>query len=149
MARIHISSDPSGRIIVSFSYHPLLVEKVKSIDGRRWHPAEKHWSFPKSNSMLEKILKVFGEEEIPIDPTLKRTLPDFLVSAQPNNLRTIIPNSPFNLRGDKGGLGSGLSPKYDFEDLRRKLVSRNIVTKRSRDISITTRTLSVMSRKNP
>ena len=45
MARIQISNDPSGRIIVSFPYDPLLVAKVKTIDGRRWHPAEKHWSF--------------------------------------------------------------------------------------------------------
>ena len=46
MARIKISNDPSGRITVSFPYDPLLVEKIKSIDGRRWDPAEKHWSFP-------------------------------------------------------------------------------------------------------
>ena len=46
MARIQISNDPSGRIIVSFPYDPLLVEKVKSIDGRRWHPVEKYWSIP-------------------------------------------------------------------------------------------------------
>ena len=44
MARIRISKDPSGRIIVSFPYDPVLVIKVKTIGGRRWHPAEKHWS---------------------------------------------------------------------------------------------------------
>jgi hypothetical protein len=47
MARIQISNDPSGRIIVSFPYEPLLVSKVKTIDGRRWPLAEKHWTFPK------------------------------------------------------------------------------------------------------
>jgi len=35
MARIRISNDPSGAIVVSFPYDPLLIEKVKSIDGRR------------------------------------------------------------------------------------------------------------------
>jgi hypothetical protein len=45
MARINVSKDPSGRIIVSFPYDALLVAKVKTIEGRRWHPAEKHWSF--------------------------------------------------------------------------------------------------------
>ena len=35
MARIHISNDPSGRIIVSFPYDPLLVSRVKTIEGRR------------------------------------------------------------------------------------------------------------------
>jgi hypothetical protein len=55
MDRIYISNDPSGRIIVSFPYDPILVSKVKSIDGRRWHPEEKHYSFPKSNGLLEKM----------------------------------------------------------------------------------------------
>jgi hypothetical protein len=45
MARINVSKDPSGRIIVSFPYGALLVAKVKAIKGFRWHPTEKHWSF--------------------------------------------------------------------------------------------------------
>jgi hypothetical protein len=45
MDRIQISNDPSGRIIVSFPYRPLLVSKIKTIDGHRWHSEEKHWSF--------------------------------------------------------------------------------------------------------
>ena len=45
MARIQISHDSSGRIIVSFPYDPLLISTVKTIAGLRWHPAEKHWSF--------------------------------------------------------------------------------------------------------
>jgi hypothetical protein len=57
-------------------YDPIIVSKVKTIDGRRWHPGEKHWSFPKSDGMPEKILKVFGDEDIQIDPCLKRPVPD-------------------------------------------------------------------------
>lgn len=97
MARIYISNDLSGRIIVSFPYDPLLVSKIKTIDGRRWHPAEKHWSFPNKDNILEKILKVFGDKEVQIDPIL--TSP-----------------SPLNLRGERDEL--------PFEDLRRELVSR-------------------------
>jgi hypothetical protein len=41
MIRIQISGDPSGRIIVSFPYDPLLVLEVKSIEGHRWHPVKK------------------------------------------------------------------------------------------------------------
>ena len=69
MARIQVSKDPSGHIIVSFTYHPVLVSNVKTIDGRRWHPTEKHWmehffesapwSFLNKNATLEKILMVF------------------------------------------------------------------------------------------
>jgi hypothetical protein len=102
MARIRISNDTSGHIIVSFPYDPLLVEKVKSINGRRWHPAEKHWSFRKLDSMLEKILKVFGDEGIHLEPALKRTVSDFVVSAQSNDLRAITPHSPLSLRGEWG-----------------------------------------------
>ena len=97
MVRIQISNDSFGRIIVSFQYDPLLVEKVKSIDGRRWHPAYKHLSFPKLNGLLEKILKVFRDEELHIDSAL-------------------TPPSPLNLRGERGELA--------FEDLRRELLSR-------------------------
>ena len=75
MARIQISNDPSGRIIVSFPYDPLLVEKAKSIDGRRWHPIEKHWSFPNTDGLIEKILKVFVNENVKIDPSLQANLP--------------------------------------------------------------------------
>ena len=59
MARIQIANGPSGRMIVSFPYDLLPVEKVKSIDGGRWHPAGKHRSFPNKNGILEKILRIF------------------------------------------------------------------------------------------
>ncbi len=61
MARIQISYDPSGRLIVSFPYDPLLVSKLKTIDGRRWHPAEKHWGFPNT----EEILECYFEKRLP------------------------------------------------------------------------------------
>lgn len=105
MARIQISNDPSGRIILSFPYDPLLVSKVKTIDGRRWHPVEKHWSFPKLDGMLEKILKVFADNEIQIDPALK------IATSKAKD-------TPSPLAGEGGGEG------YNFEDLRRELLSR-------------------------
>jgi len=101
MARIQVSNDPSGRIIVSFPYDPLLVEKVRTIDGRRWHPTEKHWSFLKLEGMLEKILKVFGDENIQIDPSLQANLPK--TSSREDEAKQEL---------------------SQFEDLRRELVSR-------------------------
>ena len=127
MARIQISNDPSGRIIVSFPYDPLLVTKVKTIDGRKWHPVEKYWSFPNTDETLEKILKVFGDENIQIDHALKGTVPDFVVSAQSNDLQTPYTSPPHRWGRERVGvnkLESGFSPKFDFEDLRRELVSR-------------------------
>ncbi len=49
----------SDRITVSFRYDPQRGEKVKTIHGRKWHPEEKHWSFPNTDGTLEKILDVF------------------------------------------------------------------------------------------
>ena len=46
---IKISRDTSGRIIVDFAYDPTRVVKVKTIQGYKWHPKEKHWSFPYSD----------------------------------------------------------------------------------------------------
>jgi len=62
MARIQISNDSSGRIIVSFPYDPVLVTKVKTTDnGHRGHPVEKHWSFPNIiNCLLERFLRFLG-----------------------------------------------------------------------------------------
>ena len=100
---VTVSKDDSGMITVAFSYNPLLVEKVKTIDGRKWYPEEKCWSFPDSDGTLEKILKVFEGDEIHIDPALKGTVPD---------LRT----------EQSEVVESGLSPR--FEDLRKELVSR-------------------------
>ncbi len=56
---ITVNKDNSGQITVSFSYKTHLVQKVKTIEGHRWHPTEKYWSFLDSNGTLEKILKVF------------------------------------------------------------------------------------------
>ena len=62
MVQANIGKDLSGRIVVSFPYDPSIVTKIKTIEGRRWHLAEKRWSFPNTDSILEKILKVFGDE---------------------------------------------------------------------------------------
>ncbi len=116
MARIQISNDPSSRIIVSFPYDPLLVEKVKATDDRRWHPLDKPFSFHKLECILEKILKAFGDENVPIGPSLKRVIPD---------LQAYNHSIPSLEKGGEGGFESGLSPKYNFEDLRKELVARN------------------------
>lgn len=110
MARIQISNDPSGRIIVSFTYDPLLVAKVKTIDGRKWHKDEKYWSFPNSDGTLKKILEVFKDEVVNVDPAVQGTVPD--------------------LRTEQSGVPSpviardGVPKQSQFEGLRRELISR-------------------------
>ena len=113
VAMTQISKDPSGRVIVSFPYDPLLIQKVKTIDGRRWHPAEKHWSFPNTDGMVEKILKVFGDENVQMDPILKTSTSK--VKDTPSPLVGEGQSLPRTCFGGEG---------YNFEDLRRELVSR-------------------------
>ncbi|MBI3592317.1 MAG: hypothetical protein HY099_02365 [Nitrospirae bacterium] len=80
MGTVIIRKSGSGGVTVAFPYNPSLVAKVKNIEGHRWYPEGKHWSFPDSNGTLEKILKAFEGEEIHIDPdlqvALKGTVPD-------------------------------------------------------------------------
>lgn len=104
MASIKISKDiQQGKIVVTFSYDPRFVAMVKTIEGHRWHPDKKCWSFPNTDGTLEKIMKVFKDEEILADPSLQSQLSTF--------------NNPPLTHFGKGGLGG-------FEDLKRELVSR-------------------------
>jgi len=80
MGLITISKDVSGKIMVSFPYDPYLIEKVRIIEGRKWHKDEKYWSFPDSDDTLEKILEVFKGEEIYLDPALKSQLSISIIS---------------------------------------------------------------------
>jgi site-specific recombinase XerD len=111
MAVANIGKDVSGRIVVSFPYDPIIVSKVKAINGRRWHPAEKHWSFPNTDGMLENILKVFEEKEIQIDPVLQNQFSNPIIAIPP--------------RLEKQSQKANLPVlEYNFEDLRMELVSR-------------------------
>jgi hypothetical protein len=83
MARIQVSKDPSGLIIVSFPYDPLLIATAKTIPGHKWHPVEKYWSFPNTNGTLERVLEAFYGHEIHIDLQLQGTVPAIL---QPENV---------------------------------------------------------------
>ena len=69
--KIKILKDRENNLMVSFPYNPQFVQKIKTIKGHRWHPNGKYWSFPGSNETLERILKVFGAEEIYIDPAIQ------------------------------------------------------------------------------
>lgn len=72
---IRIEKGDNGNIIVKFPYNPNYIVKIKTINGYRWHPEEKYWSFPNTNGILEKNLKVFEGEEVYIDPGLKQKEP--------------------------------------------------------------------------
>ncbi|MFQ6084088.1 MAG: site-specific integrase [Candidatus Aminicenantia bacterium] len=74
MREIKIGKEESSRITVAFSYNPAHIAKIKNINGYRWHPKEKYWSFPYSKDILENILTLFAGEEIHIDPALQASI---------------------------------------------------------------------------
>jgi len=80
-------------------YNPKFITKVKSIESHRWHPDKKYWSFPNTNGTLEKILKVFGSEDIHLDPALQIKHLSYCQTKLKQSL-------------------------HGFEDIRRELISR-------------------------
>lgn len=95
--------------MVSFPYAPELVEKVKTIEGRRWNKDKKYWSFPNTDGTLEKILEVFKDEEIHITPALQTKLPTPVIARHPEPVEW--------------------TKQSHFEDLRKELVSRKYIYK--------------------
>ncbi|MCD6570416.1 MAG: hypothetical protein J7L53_06910 [Deltaproteobacteria bacterium] len=104
MTEVQVSKDVS-RIVVTFPYNPLLIEKIKMVKGHRWHPTEKYWSFPNMEGMVEKIIQIFAGEKVHVNPSLQK---------QPS-LREKHPEKNF--------LG------HDFEDLRKELTFRKYNSK--------------------
>ena len=69
--KIKILKYKGNNLIASSPYNPQFVEKIKSIKWHRWHPEGKYWGSPNSNEILEKILEVFEDEKIYIDPIVQ------------------------------------------------------------------------------
>ena len=88
MTEIDVKKDISGNLIVTFPYDRSLVAKVKTIEGYKWHPDKKHWSFPNVDGTLDRILKVFESERIHLDPTLQVNLP-FLFGQVHKSVQTV------------------------------------------------------------
>jgi site-specific recombinase XerD len=112
MGLITISKDVSGKIIVSFPYVPHLIEKVRIIEGRKWHKDKKYWSFPDSDDTLEKILEVFKGEDIYLDHASQSQLSIPIIVRRPE------------LSKETSRQSQSILSEYNFEDLRRELVSR-------------------------
>lgn len=69
--RVRVAYDASGIIKITFPFSSVLIEKVKTIEGRKWHPEGKCWSVPDSGGIIEKIQKAFEGEEVVIERKLK------------------------------------------------------------------------------
>jgi len=79
---------------VSFQFDRFLVDKIKSIEGHKWHQEGKYWSFPKSNGILNEILSTFKSEEIYLDGELVEP-EDTIDSSFEVNQAEIVNSDPF------------------------------------------------------
>lgn len=67
---IKISKLREDKISISFPFKPEFVQKIKTINGYRWHPEGKYWSFPCNKDTLEKIHSQFQDKVIIVEPAL-------------------------------------------------------------------------------
>jgi len=75
MNKIKIQKQNNERIKIPFpNYNYSYISKIKSIEGYKWHPEEKFWTIPNTNGNLQKIIFIFGKEEIVIDQSLQKKL---------------------------------------------------------------------------
>lgn len=59
-----------GRLIVVVPYDPDRVAKIKTVDGRHWHPKEQYWTVPHTDGVLDHLLALFAGEPVAVDPSL-------------------------------------------------------------------------------
>ncbi|MEW5759727.1 MAG: phage integrase N-terminal SAM-like domain-containing protein [Candidatus Thermoplasmatota archaeon] len=69
-SEVRIGESLDGRITVAFEYNLDYISKVKAINGYRWHPEDKYWSFPLDGNTLKKIVSLFEGEKVDIDSAL-------------------------------------------------------------------------------
>ena len=62
-----VTYDGSGKFEVRFSFDRRLVDLVKGLPGRRWHPSDKFWSVPEEHvvPLVDLLLpEGFGFDEV-------------------------------------------------------------------------------------
>jgi integron integrase len=49
------------------------VTRIKTVAGRRWHPDEGHWTVPRADGVIARLLELFADERVEVDATLYPT----------------------------------------------------------------------------
>lgn len=68
---IRIEPGEEGRLIVVVPYNSDRVAKIKTFVGRRWHREEKYWTVPHTDGTITRLLALFAEEAVAVDPSLR------------------------------------------------------------------------------
>ncbi len=67
--RIRVIKGDKNKVVVFIPYDPGLIDKIKTINGRRWNPEKKYWELPFREDLISK-LKILFPENLSIDPEL-------------------------------------------------------------------------------
>jgi SNF2 family DNA or RNA helicase len=64
------------KIRIEFPYNPIIIEKIKRIDGRKFDPKTKTWDVP--IFQIQKVLDTFSKHDIEISPELLEESKNYL-----------------------------------------------------------------------
>ena len=83
-----ISPERENLVELYFPYNKELIRKIKTINGRKWNPQKKCWEVPYEESIISKLLDLFGKNLV-IDPYLYLMLLQKELSIRKYSRRTI------------------------------------------------------------
>ena len=70
---LDVSAGEPGRLLVRFAFSRERLEKIRSVEGRKWHPDAGCWSVPDAPGMRERLAELFACEA-PILRDLRRAI---------------------------------------------------------------------------
>lgn len=65
-----------GEIVVRMPYHPVLLESIRQIPGRRWDPSDKLWRLPDTQTNRDTLLHAFWTTGLFNVPDTHKRTPD-------------------------------------------------------------------------
>lgn len=133
MKRISIDKD---KIIPAFTFDPLIVEAIRTVDGRKWNKDLKRWEVPKENlHELLRALDIFDFELSPVllelkqkDEVFQTKIDQIRSGLQPisstlplfdfqKHGASFLKAMPFALLADVPGLGKSIQTMAALENL--------------------------------
>ncbi len=61
---VKIEPGRNNRVIVRIPYNKELIDKIKTIPGRKWNPERKYWEIPYKEGLISRFKILFGENLI-------------------------------------------------------------------------------------
>lgn len=67
ISAVKIEPGNNNQAIIRIPYNQELIEKIKTISGRKWNPQKKYWEVLYSEDLITKLQNLFGEN-LTVDP---------------------------------------------------------------------------------